>query len=134
MEQQGERLSADINFPKVLFLHINRVAQSANEDVFAANVDMLESLLYPYIDDDYQEALKNPHAGMINILNLDGSTYGKEGMVNRGKEEFIREKFRALMVLAQRRNLLIQKTGEGYDTTDETDDESEGYDTVDKTS
>src|SRR3990172_5976855 len=115
-QQEGERLSADIDFPKVLFLHINRVAQSQNDDAFAANVEMLESLLYPYEDSEYNSDLKIPQQEMRNMSNLDGATHGKEDMLSQRHAILMRQKFRALMKLAHRRNLLIQRQGEGYDT------------------
>ena len=128
MEQMGERLSADIDFPKVLFLHINRVAQSPSNDMFAANVEMLESLLCHYVDEEYFVDIKTPDREFRSVLALDGSTHGKDDMIAAKKMFLIQEKFRALMRLANRRNLLIQRTdrdevwelGEDNDTESET--------------
>jgi len=127
MFKKGESLSADINFPKVLFLHLNRISQSQNNDIFIANVEMLESLLCPYVDDEYFKDLKIPDKEFKNVMALDTSTSGRDELVTTKKFTLTQEKFRALMRLANRRNLLIEKVGEGYD-----DEYAEGYDTVEK--
>lgn len=118
MEQEGERLSADIDFPKVLFLHINRVAQSPSDETFSANVEMLESLLCPYFDMEYYVDLKIPEKEYRNIQSLDHATHGREQMLAQKHSVVTRDRFRALMKLANRRNLLIQKTDYGEDESD----------------
>ena len=34
MIQSDDKLSTDINFPKVLFMQVSKVAQSPNDDIF----------------------------------------------------------------------------------------------------
>ena len=114
-----DKFDSGLNFSKVLFLHINRVAMSNTQDMMDAGVDMLESLLCPYEDADYKKSLETASKNLKN---------GQMMAQKNAAADYTRLKFRELMQLAERRNLLLDKEGEGVDPGDT----EEGYDTPDQ--
>lgn len=67
-----------------------------------ASVDIFESLLFPYIinDEKYEKAIGEARKRLKNgLLNN----------IDTAQADFTKEKFRALMCLAERKNLLLDK-------------------------
>lgn len=111
-----DQFAKDINFNKVLFLHMNRVAMSDSQTAMDANVDIMESLLCPYFDEDYVNEITTAKKALKNSLMTN---------VSSGQSEFTKERFRALMRLAERKNLLLTKEADAID--DDPDAYDEGY-------
>ena len=111
--------STEINFNKVLFLHINRTAQSVvNIDIYMAYIEVLDILLSPYQDDDYQKDLARTASVSSAIASMDGMCKTKGDMTRQNQINNATHKFRALMCLAEKKNLLLGKEGEGIDEPD----------------
>ena len=111
----SDQFSKDINFQKVLFLHINRTGISIIQPLlFTANVEFLEMLLSPYKDKDYSDEIKLRGAG-TSIASLDPLCGAKEGMAQIQEIKKAAHMFRCLMSLSERKGLLLEKT----DSTEE---------------
>jgi len=87
---------------------------SDNQPTMDANVNVLESLLYPYIDTEYKTEIEKQKKAEKNSKVITNDSY---------ISTFTEVKLRNLMMLAERKNLLLEKTGIGYDKGDE--DETE---------
>lgn len=113
MKSSKDSFAKDINFNKVLFLHMNRVAMSDTQNAMDTNVDVLESLLYPYRDDEYKDNMKKAKQTLQNqqMVGFAGA-----------EADFTKTKFRELMQLAERNNLLLTKEAYGYDEEEKEDD------------
>ena len=109
-----ERLDSDINYSKVLFLHINRTAMSDSQPIMDINVKILETLLVAWLDKEYNEEIEKAKQTINNEKAM-----GKED----GFSDFTHNKFQSLIKLAERKNLLLDKEVEGIDPRVE-----EGYD------
>lgn len=117
-----ERFDNELNFSKILFLHINRTLISAIQStLFIVNVEAFEGVLCPYIDDEYETRLKAEMNAYKYFTFLDPMLRERDAMIDRKRLELAWQKFRALMSLAERKGLLLEKKGEGYDTEDEND-------------
>lgn len=116
-----DKFDSDINFNKVLFMHLNRIAMSETSDQMNSRVDIYESLLCPYIDEDYENELKPIKTTFEHDCKMAQQTH----KADPNNDALVKATFRALMKLAERKNLLLEKEGEGIDPGD-TD---EGYDT-----
>lgn len=108
---QKDAFAKDINFPKVLFLHVNRVLMCiGQDDLYLAAVEGLEDVLSPYFDKEYYKALDGYRKGLDSMTHLDPMLGGKKQMIAKEENKVTRIKFRALMSLAERKNLLIERT------------------------
>lgn len=100
----------DINFNKVVFLHINRTGISiVNPILFIANVEFLEILLSPYHDDQYKKDIKSTSLRATSIAALDPMLKSKGGMSQKQTIENAVHNMRCLMSLAERKGLLLEK-------------------------
>jgi hypothetical protein len=122
-----DEFSKNINFAKVLFLHINRILMSQDNNQFIASISLLESALCPYIDYDYTIEVSGCSDGVDSVKNLD-PTVRKKYMLQQEEMNSANIKFRALMKLAERNHLLLEKEGEGIDPGYDDSDPAEGYD------
>ena len=106
-----DQFAKDINFQKVVFLHVNRTGTSIIEPMlFIANVEWLEILLSPYIDDDYKSDIKNKKLMATSISALDPMLKTKTDMTKQTNIETAVHNARCLMSLAERKGLLLEKT------------------------
>lgn len=118
-----DKFAKEINFNKVLFFHMNRTAMSQQQSEMDANVDIFESLLFPYIDDKYKTEKVKADKKLKNAQMIGNET---------AEADYTKTKFRALMALAERKNLLLEKTDrdeewnlEEENATDTTEDVAE---------
>jgi len=121
-----EQFDSDINFPKVLFLHINRTAQSIiNPDLYIGNIEVLEILLSPYLDGDYEDEMAKTTIKSSAIATLDPLMKGKKDMARQNQLNKAAHKFRALMGAAEKKGLLLEKTSrdEVWEIPEEEEDE-----------
>ncbi len=124
MADYNKEFDSDINFPKLLFLHINRVLQAINEPVsYMSAIEALEDALFPYLDKEYTDMLVEYETDIVEAEREDSHNKDKQGRIQLAKVELARAKFRGLMQTADRKGLLLDKVGIGYDKGD--DDESE---------
>ena len=108
---KSDQFAKDINFNKVVFLHLNRTGTSIMEPLlFIANVEWLEILLSPYIDDDYKSDIKNKKLMATSISALDPMLKTKTDMTKQTNIETAVHNARCLMSLAERKGLLLEKT------------------------
>jgi hypothetical protein len=122
-----DKYDNDINFAKVLFLHINRILMSVDDSMrFISNIEILEDCLFTYKDDKYTADLGGKVERKDAVKALDPMFKPKGNMMAQVELEGARMKFRALMGLAERKGLLLEKEDEGIDPGDT----SEGYDTT----
>jgi hypothetical protein len=111
-----DKFDSDINFSKVLFLHINRTAQSIiNPDLYIGNVEVLEILLSPYLDGDYEDNMAKTTIKTSAIAALDPLMKGKKDLVRSNTINKTSHKFRALMSAAEKKGLLLEKEAYGFD-------------------
>jgi len=105
-----DQFGKDINFNKVLFLHINRTGISIiNPILFIANVEFLEILLSPYHDDQYKKDIKSTSLRATAIAALDPMLKSKSGMSQKQTIENAVHNMRCLMSLAERKGFLIER-------------------------
>lgn len=125
--KKTEQLEGNLDFGKVIFLHINRILMYAATDsnAFIVSIEALEDSLYTYKDENYTKDLKAPMDSYNFISGLDPLHPQKGQLMGDSRLQLARQKFRALMGLANRKNLLLARIGEGFDKTGD-----EGYDTV----
>jgi len=108
-----EKFDSDINFPKVLFLHINRTAQSIiNPDLYMGNIEVLEILTSPYLDGDYEDGLAKTTIKTSAIATLDPLMKSKKDLARQNEINKASHKFRALMIVLEKKGLLLEKVGE----------------------
>jgi hypothetical protein len=108
-----DKFSKDINFNKVVFLHVNRILMCIGDfDLFCSAIEGLEDVLSPYFDDRYYEDLDGKRDGIRSLEQLDPSIRAKKNMIASEVMRVQRLKFRALMKLAERKNLLLEKTSD----------------------
>ena len=107
--ESKEQFDNNLNFPKVLFFHINRILQSPTPEQRIDNIELLEDALFPYLDLEYKESIGNHGEEMRYVALLDPFMPGKGEMMGQKRTELARKKFRALMALAERKNLLLEK-------------------------
>lgn len=108
-----DKFDSDINFPKVLFLHINRTLQSIpNSDLLLGNIEGLEILLSAYLDENYENEVAMVTVKTDAIAALDPLMKGKKDLMRQNEINKGLHKFRALMRLAERKGLLLEKVGE----------------------
>ena len=86
-------------------------------------IEILNVLLLPYQDEKYKEDLKKNTAISSAIASMDGMCKNKSDMKRQNDINNATHKFGALMCLAERKGLLLAKTGYGYD--DDEDDEND---------
>ncbi len=118
----NKEFDSDINFPKLLFLHINRIMQSINEPTaYISAIEALEDVLTPYIEDssDYETEVKKEEKTVEEANQEDGLKKDKGAKMLEAKVNLARSKFRGLMRIAEKKGLLLEKVGVGYDTPDE---------------
>ena len=123
-----DKFDSDINFPKVLFLHINRTLQSiSNPDLYLANIEGLEIILSPYLDGDYENEMVKTTIKTSAIASLDPLMKSKKDMARRNEINKGSHKFRALMGAAEKKGLLLEKTSrdEIWEIPEEEEDEEE---------
>ncbi len=103
----------DMNFPKILFFHINRILQISGLDrrMFISYVDVFEDVLTPYLDGDYTDRVEKHRQSMLKEMEEASPFAGGEPLDN--KVLFSRAKFRELMSVAQEKNLLLQEDSIG---------------------
>lgn len=105
-----DQFAKDINFQKVLFLHINRTGISIIEPVlFIANVEFLEILLSPYHDDIYKKEIESPKTKATAIVALDPMLKSKSAMGSSQTIGNAVHNMRCLMSLSERKGLLLEK-------------------------
>lgn len=114
-----DKYDSDINFSKVLFLHINRILMMQEDNLFISSVGLFEDALSPYLDDLYYDDLDGVRDGVVSVSNLDPSIKGKKNLLATEEMKLARLKFRALMKLAERKDLLLEKRAYGEDEEDE---------------
>lgn len=114
-----KRESSEINFPKVLFRHLDRIAMSNTTSEYQVRVSRLEDLLFPYFDDEYYDDMKKPVTEYDNAVAICTITH-KNDMVEKKQAMMVKAMLRALMSLAKRKALLIEEQvyGEDEDDTD----------------
>ena len=112
MIEQIEQLKGELDFEKILFLHINRVLQAIYEpDIYMSAVEAFEDVLFPYIDKNYEKSLQDKEMSILDIEKLDTQNRSREGLINNAKIQLSRQKFRQLMMLAKKKGLLLSERG-----------------------
>ena len=104
MDDKGE-----MNFSKILFLHINRILTFAgvDTDMYIAAVEAFDDVLSPYHNGlDVKEA-KDKYD---KVIGTDDAYKGKKPMLKDAERNLARAKFKALMKVAETKNLLLTKT------------------------
>jgi len=110
--EQGEQLKGELDFEKILFLHINRVLQAIYEPViYMSAVEAFEDVLFPYIDDNYELQIAESELSVIEAGKLDKQNRARESLINDAKVKLSRQKFRQLMNLAKKKGLLLKERG-----------------------
>lgn len=106
-----EKYDSEINFSKVLFLHINRILMAADDELkVIPYINAFEHVLSPYFDDEYQDNIKIAINNFKSTALLDPLMPNRNQLVNESRISLCWIKFRALMALAERKNLLLEKT------------------------
>ena len=78
---KSDQFSKDINYQKVIFLHVNRTAMSIIQPMlFMANVEMFEILLSPYLDKGWD---KDKKISSTAIATLDPLYQAKDDMTSQ---------------------------------------------------
>jgi len=97
----------DLNFPRILFFHINRILQMAGIDrmMFISYIDVFEDVLTPYLDAVYTDKIEKHRQTLLTKMELN-SPFGLDDELSQ-KVLFSRAKFRELMTVAQEKNLLL---------------------------
>jgi hypothetical protein len=108
-------ISVNLDYPKLLFWQIDRIARLTTElDARCIKgVDVLEALLTPHHDDEYKAKaleIKKHYAEELKSHSR-GGRIDYESRSHLDFEKAMR-KFRALMELVSRKNLLPEKEGE----------------------
>lgn len=113
-KKKEEEVKGELNFSKVLFLQLNRLLQSSvgYADGFIAGVESLEDTLSPYFDEEYKELIAEATEEFSFYVGLDPLTPNRAGLISAQRMALARKKLRFLMALANRKNLLLEKTGE----------------------
>jgi len=110
--EQVEQLKGELDFEKILFLHINRVLQAIYEPViYMSAVEAFEDVLFPYIDNGYEKELEESELSIIDAQKLDKQNRSREALINDAKIQLSRQKFRQLMNLAKKKGLLLKERG-----------------------
>lgn len=110
-----QQFAKDINFQKVVFLHINRILGTNDNASFIRLVKLMELLFSPYIDDDYLKGVDSSTNSLSNVSRLDSASKERVVMIEAAQLELSETKFSELMVLAERNDLLLGKEAEGVD-------------------
>jgi len=105
MDDKGE-----MNFSKILFLHINRILTVAatDADMYIASVEAFSDVLYPYHKNNGLE-LGDAKKKYDAVMNLANEYKGKKMALKDAERNLARAKFRALMVIAETKNLLLTR-------------------------
>jgi len=108
MDDKGE-----MNFSKILFLHINRILTVAatDADMYIASVEAFSDVLYPYHQNNGLD-LHNAQENYDAVMNLAEEYKGKKLALKEAERNLARAKFKALMVLAEEKGLLLEVEGE----------------------
>ena len=112
MIEQVEQLKGELDFEKILFLHINRVLQAIYDpDIYMSAVEAFEDVLSPYIDKNYENNLRENELSILDAEKLDIQNRSRDGLINDAKIQLSRQKFRKLMMLAKKKGLLLSERG-----------------------
>jgi len=114
-EQKDDEFKGDISFPKLLFLHINRILQNLNdEQAFISNIEGLEYVLTPFIDDTYRKSFDKINKRM-KLSNKDVDLKKRDAELNTLTLLLAKTKFTGLMRIMNDRKLLLQEDVWGED-------------------
>lgn len=106
---KSDQFAKDINYQKLIFLHLNRTGISIIEaPLFIANVEFMEILMSPYMDDDYKADMKSKQQKASAIATLD-PLMQKDDMAQQAAIKKAVHNLRCLMSLAERKGLLLEK-------------------------
>ena len=101
-------------------MHLNRTGISIIQPtLFIANVEFLEILLSPYIDDEYDKDIKDKSQKATAIAALDPMFHSKGEIEHEASIKTAVHNIRCLMKLAERKGLLLEKIDYGYDKDEE---------------
>jgi len=106
----------DINFQKVIFLHLNRIltASGIDKDQYIALVESFWDMMEHYHENngiDLGDAKKKYDA----VMNLADEYKGKKQLLEEAERNLARAKFRAMMKLAEQKGFLIEESIYGED-------------------
>lgn len=111
------KFSSDIAFSAILRFVLIQIAVAKaqiNSEAYYNLVSLLETLLSPYFDEDYNKAITKTQSDMVDDLN---ATHPKSrddsfDMMQYNENE---RKLQALVKLMSRRDLLLDKSKEGQE-------------------
>jgi len=104
----------DMNFSKILFLHINRILTFAgvDADMYIAAVEAFDDVLSPYHNGLDVKIAKDKYD---TVMDLNNEFKGKKQMLKEVERGLARAKFKALMKVAESKGLLIEESVYGDD-------------------
>lgn len=109
---QNQPIKEKLDFGQVLFKHIIQTSEQAHDgNAYTTNVAVLEALLTPYLDKDYENAVNNIGSKQKQVLE---SMRNKHDPINPFSDISILRadvyashmKLKELMLLARRKGLL----------------------------
>lgn len=115
----------DLNFSKILFLHINRILMSsggADTNAYISYIESFDDMLTELYDESTEDKLQKVLDDYNNVTGHD-ITSGDE--VEQAKLTLAREKFRIIIGFIDDKGWLMERVATGYDI----DEVGEGYET-----
>ena len=89
---------------------MNRIASATTPEGRNDGIDIFEILLSPYLDTKYEDNMKPSFDAIMKVKGLDPSMKGREEQIQAATAAMMKAKFRELMGVAERKNLLLEKT------------------------